>query len=84
MQTRCATHVSGDHLRQLFLCHQQQACHQELLVTRSQLPVSTHRDAILDQIQRENVVLIAGETGSGKSTQIPQFILEVNTHYRYL
>ena len=29
-------------------------------------------------ISRENVVVIAGETGSGKSTQIPHFILQVD------
>ena len=29
-------------------------------------------------IMKDNVVVVAGETGSGKSTQIPQFILEVN------
>ena len=32
---------------------------------------------ILDLIKDNNVVLIQGETGSGKSTQIPQFLLEV-------
>ena len=32
---------------------------------------------VLSAVRAHNVVVIAGETGSGKSTQIPQFILEV-------
>ena len=32
---------------------------------------------ILDLIENSKVILIQGETGSGKSTQIPQFLLEV-------
>lgn len=35
-----------------------------------------HRVRVLEALQRHRVVVIAGETGSGKSTQIPQFILE--------
>ena len=52
-----------------------------LLQSRQQLPVYHHRDAILQQVNRQNVVVIAGETGSGKSTQIPQFVLEVCDFY---
>jgi len=29
-------------------------------------------------LRRHAVFIVAGETGSGKSTQVPQFILEVN------
>ncbi|KAK3549943.1 hypothetical protein QTP86_016870 [Hemibagrus guttatus] len=47
-----------------------------LLPERQRLPVFQHRSRVLEALQRHRVVVIAGETGSGKSTQIPQFILE--------
>uniref|UniRef100_A0AAQ6AIT1 ATP-dependent RNA helicase DHX29 n=1 Tax=Amphiprion ocellaris TaxID=80972 RepID=A0AAQ6AIT1_AMPOC len=43
---------------------------------REQLPVFQHRHRVLEALQRHPVVVVAGETGSGKSTQIPQFLLE--------
>ena len=39
------------------------------------LPVTEHRQEILDLISRHQVVCIEGETGCGKSSQVPQFIL---------
>lgn len=48
----------------------------EYLDQRQSLPVFTHREDILAQIDRSKVVVIAGETGSGKSTQIPHFLLK--------
>ncbi|XP_051269348.1 ATP-dependent RNA helicase DHX29 isoform X2 [Dicentrarchus labrax] len=48
----------------------------KLQAEREQLPVFQHRHRVLDALQRHPVVVVAGETGSGKSTQIPQFILE--------
>uniref|UniRef100_A0A667Z412 ATP-dependent RNA helicase DHX29 n=1 Tax=Myripristis murdjan TaxID=586833 RepID=A0A667Z412_9TELE len=47
-----------------------------LQAEREQLPVSQHKQRILEALQRHPVVVVAGETGSGKSTQIPQFLLE--------
>lgn len=47
-----------------------------LKAEREQLPVFQHRHQILEALQRHSVVVVAGETGSGKSTQIPQFLLE--------
>lgn len=32
------------------------------------------RDEILETVQNEQVVIVAGDTGCGKSTQIPQFL----------
>ncbi len=42
-----------------------------------ELPVSQHKDEIARAIQNHQVVIIAGETGSGKTTQIPKICLEL-------
>ncbi|MGW7003642.1 ATP-dependent RNA helicase HrpA [Streptomyces sp. NPDC054933] len=42
-----------------------------------QLPVSQKRDEILAAIRDHQVVIVAGETGSGKTTQIPKICLEL-------
>lgn len=41
------------------------------------LPVSEHRAEIKKAIEDHQVVIIAGETGSGKTTQIPKMCLEL-------
>ncbi len=41
------------------------------------LPVVERRDEIAEAIRAHQVVVIAGETGSGKTTQIPKICLEV-------
>src|ERR1041385_4667768 len=40
------------------------------------LPITAKKDEIVAAIQRHQVVVIAGETGSGKTTQIPKMCLE--------
>ena len=40
------------------------------------LPISDRKDEILAAITENPVVIIAGETGSGKSTQLPKICLE--------
>jgi ATP-dependent helicase HrpA len=40
------------------------------------LPIHAHKNAILDAVQKHQVVIVAGATGCGKSTQLPQFCLE--------
>jgi ATP-dependent RNA helicase HrpA len=42
-----------------------------------ELPVSQRKDEILAAIRDHQVVIIAGETGSGKTTQIPKICLEL-------
>src|SRR3954470_21197473 len=41
------------------------------------LPVSERKDEILAAIRDHQVVVVAGETGSGKSTQLPKICLEL-------
>jgi ATP-dependent helicase HrpA len=48
------------------------------------LPVSARRADILEAIRDNQVVIIAGETGSGKTTQIPKICLELGRGIRGL
>ncbi|WP_244201050.1 ATP-dependent RNA helicase HrpA [Lonsdalea britannica] len=41
------------------------------------LPVSQKKDAIMKAIRDHQVVIVAGETGSGKTTQLPKMCLEL-------
>ena len=41
------------------------------------LPVSARRDDIAAAIRDHQVVIVAGETGSGKTTQLPKICLEL-------
>ena len=41
------------------------------------LPVSERREEIRDLISQHQVVIVAGETGSGKTTQLPKICLEL-------
>ena len=42
-----------------------------------QLPVSQRRDELAEAIRDNQVVIVAGETGSGKTTQLPKICLEL-------
>ncbi|MGB2951374.1 MAG: ATP-dependent RNA helicase HrpA [Rhodococcus sp. (in: high G+C Gram-positive bacteria)] len=46
------------------------------------LPVSMRRDDIAAAIEAHQVVIVAGETGSGKTTQIPKICLELGRGVR--
>lgn len=41
------------------------------------LPISRHRQEIAEALRRHQVVVVVGETGSGKTTQLPKIALEV-------
>ena len=42
-----------------------------------ELPITARREAILQALARNQVLIVAGDTGSGKSTQLPQYCLEL-------
>lgn len=43
-----------------------------------ELPITQHREKVVSTIEANQVTIIQGSTGSGKSTQVPQYILD---HY---
>lgn len=45
---------------------------------RAKLSISEHQDAIVEAIEKNTVLVLCGTTGCGKTTQVPQFILD---HY---
>ncbi|MGP3734939.1 ATP-dependent RNA helicase HrpA [Streptomyces sp. GDS52] len=47
-----------------------------------QLPVSQKKDTIAEAIRDHQVVIVAGETGSGKTTQIPKICMELGRGVR--
>ena len=73
--------------RDLARLHTQALASEALVDKRSQLltplsfpealPVSARRDEIRDAIAANQLVIIAGETGSGKTTQLPKICLEM-------
>ncbi|MGN5632650.1 ATP-dependent RNA helicase HrpA [Streptomyces sp. AC154] len=53
-----------------------------VLTYPEQLPVSQKKDEILEAIRDHQVVIVAGETGSGKTTQIPKICMELGRGVR--
>ncbi|KAG7649925.1 DEAD/DEAH box helicase domain [Arabidopsis thaliana x Arabidopsis arenosa] len=50
--------------------------YKDMLKTRAALPISEVKKDILQKLKEKDVLVVCGETGSGKTTQVPQFILD--------
>ncbi|OAF71462.1 hypothetical protein A3Q56_00755 [Intoshia linei] len=48
----------------------------ELVTTRKLLPVWDYKDKFFDVLSKHQIIVLNGETGSGKTTQIPQWCVE--------
>lgn len=53
----------------------------KLLKGREKLPIYAAKERIQKLVQQYQTVLLVGETGSGKTTQVPQFILDLNPEH---
>ena len=51
--------------------------HEKILAGRKKLPVFPYREDFLAAVKEHQVLILVGETGSGKTTQIPQFLHEI-------
>ncbi|KAH9932077.1 P-loop containing nucleoside triphosphate hydrolase protein [Epithele typhae] len=48
----------------------------KMLASREKLPAFASRNEFLTMLQRSRCVIVVGETGCGKTTQLPQFVLD--------
>lgn len=73
-QMACTAYTS-----KLVLCPSRSHCshsREKLLSDAMRLPVWQAKANLLELVRANNAVVIVGETGSGKTTQIPQFLLK--------
>uniref|UniRef100_A0A8C1KIL4 RNA helicase n=1 Tax=Cyprinus carpio TaxID=7962 RepID=A0A8C1KIL4_CYPCA len=68
--------ISTDLLHELNYQLEQDKNLQTILMERSQLPVKNFEEQIMSAIHNNPVVIIRGATGCGKTTQVPQYILD--------
>ena len=50
----------------------------DVAAARAALPIAAFRDEIVSASSTHQVILIAGETGCGKTTQVPQYLLDAS------
>lgn len=48
----------------------------DILEKRKGLPIFEHKQQFMDQVNNNQIVILVGETGSGKTTQVPQFVVD--------
>ncbi|KAL8703816.1 MAG: hypothetical protein Q9201_003011 [Fulgogasparrea decipioides] len=61
---------------QLWHSRQDTPQQQKMLAARRKLPAWKHQEAVVRAVTQNQVTIISGETGSGKSTQAVQYILD--------
>lgn len=68
--------INADGLKNLWQEKSNTPSFQHMAESRKNLPVWAYKQEILDTLADHQAVIICSETGSGKSTQIPSFIME--------
>lgn len=59
-----------------FMNKQNHTKYREMLKIRKTLPSYNYKENIIEAVNRNQVIVITGETGCGKTTQVSQFILD--------
>ncbi|PIL32118.1 hypothetical protein GSI_06824 [Ganoderma sinense ZZ0214-1] len=59
-----------------FQARQASPAYQEMLKQRNTLPMAQYKQDLLSLLEMSQILVLSGETGCGKSTQVPAFILE--------
>ena len=75
-QPNCNLEKVSAQMRQLWERRATSPKFQRMLQLRMQLPMWGFKQQVLDAVDKNQVVIVCGETGCGKSTQTPSFLLE--------
>ena len=79
MDSKLAGEGFGQSKEERFLAEQLEAAEKKALSmeeTRKSLPIYVYRDQFLSALEQYQILVIVGETGSGKTTQLPQYLHE--------
>ncbi|KAL0878613.1 hypothetical protein ABMA27_003692 [Loxostege sticticalis] len=66
----------NSHIHKMWLEKTDNNRYHKMMSGRRKLPAWKKKDDILNAMKKSQVVVISGETGCGKSTQVPQYILD--------
>ncbi|EJD52139.1 P-loop containing nucleoside triphosphate hydrolase protein [Auricularia subglabra TFB-10046 SS5] len=76
MRTSTSGQLSSEQIQGWFAARRSSFEYQHMLAQRNQLPIAQYRQEIIQTLEQSQVLVLSGETGCGKSTQLPTFILE--------
>lgn len=68
--------VNSAQIMQAFEARRSSSSYKDMLPQREKLPIARFRAEIVQTLEASQVLVLSGETGCGKSTQVPAFILE--------
>ena len=68
--------VVSEGLQNLWTAKSSTPGYHKMLQSRMKLPMWNYRIDLLDALERDQIIIVCGETGCGKSTQVPSYILE--------
>lgn len=63
-------------LHAALLAREASAAYQSVAAQRASLPICAIRTSLADELQAHDALVVCGETGCGKTTQVPQFVLD--------
>eukprot|EP00980_Cylindrotheca_fusiformis_P015390 scaffold4329_cov115-Cylindrotheca_fusiformis.AAC.7 len=68
--------TKGIQMKKEFVKRQSSPSYRKMKKVRENLPMHTYRQEVLELVQKNPVTILCAETGAGKTTQCPQYILE--------
>lgn len=75
-RTAAQLRTQSAELRKQFAALRETSAYKAMQPARHRLPAWQHCDELVNAVKQNSVVVISGETGCGKTTQVPQFLLD--------
>lgn len=68
--------LSSEEAKETWLARARSAPFKKMQPVRESLPVFQYKNEILETFEQNQIVIVCADTGAGKSTQVPSYILE--------